>query len=189
MLNWFYFYPFVCSASVDGRFFIWNITEGPDEEDKPQILGKVVVAIQILGDGESVHPRVCWHPHKQVIILNWLWFLFISFGFCLLPVCFILGMCVGLQEILMIAIGNRILKIDSNRVGKGDRFSAEEPLKCSADDLINGVQLVGKHDGEITELSMCQWLTTRLASASTDGTVCICLLLCSCLLVSRLSLV
>lgn len=59
----------LCSASVDGRFFIWNITEGPDEEDKPQILGKIVVAIQILADGESVHPRVCWHPHKQVILL------------------------------------------------------------------------------------------------------------------------
>lgn len=72
----------------------------------------------------------------------------------------------------MLAIGNRILKIDSNRVGKGERFSAEEPLKCPVDELINGVQLVGKHDGEITELSMCQWLTTRLASASLDGTVC-----------------
>lgn len=129
----------LASASVDGRFFIWNITEGPDEEDKPQILGKIVVAIQILADGDSVHPRVCWHPHKQ--------------------------------EILMLAIGNRILKIDSNRVGKGERFSAEEPLKCPVDELINGVQLVGKHDGEITELSMCQWLTTRLASASLDGTV------------------
>lgn len=58
----------LCSASVDGRFFIWNITEGPDEEDKPQILGKIVVAIQMLADGDSVHPRVCWHPHKQVII-------------------------------------------------------------------------------------------------------------------------
>lgn len=72
----------------------------------------------------------------------------------------------------MVAIGNRILKIDSNRIGKGERFSAEEPLKCPVDELINGVQLVGKHDGEITELSMCQWLTTRLASASLDGTVC-----------------
>ncbi|KAJ0017988.1 hypothetical protein Pint_09643 [Pistacia integerrima] len=129
----------LASASVDGRFFIWNITEGPDEEEKPQILGKIVVAIQILADGESLHPRVCWHPHKQ--------------------------------EILMVAIGNRILRIDSNRVGKGERFSAEEPLKCPIDELINGVHFVGKHDGEVTELSMCQWLTTRLASASVDGTV------------------
>ena len=60
---------FLFSASVDGRVFIWRISEGPDEEEKPQILGKIVVAIQILGEGESLHPRVCWHPHKQVIIL------------------------------------------------------------------------------------------------------------------------
>lgn len=24
--------------------------------------------MQIEGAGESVHPRVCWHPHKQVIM-------------------------------------------------------------------------------------------------------------------------
>lgn len=73
----------------------------------------------------------------------------------------------------MVSIGNRILKIDSNRIGKGERFSAEEPLNCSVDKLVDGVQFVGKHDGEITELSMCQWMTTRLASASKDGTVCL----------------
>ncbi|XP_039020680.1 enhancer of mRNA-decapping protein 4-like isoform X2 [Hibiscus syriacus] len=129
----------LASASLDGRLFIWKINEGPDVEDKPQIFGKVVIAIQIVGQEESMHPRVCWHPHKQ--------------------------------EILMVAIGNRILKIDTTKVGKLEGFSAEEPLKCSLDKLIDGVQFVGKHDGEITELSMCQWLTTRLASASVDGTV------------------
>lgn len=72
----------------------------------------------------------------------------------------------------MVAIGNRILKIDTMKVGKHEGFSAEEPLNCSVDKLIDGVQFVGKHDGEITELSMCQWLTTRLASASVDGLVC-----------------
>lgn len=55
-----------CSASVDGRAYIWKITEGPDEEDKPQITGKIVIAVQFTGEGESVHPRVCWHCHKQV---------------------------------------------------------------------------------------------------------------------------
>ena len=71
----------------------------------------------------------------------------------------------------MVAIGNRILKIDTMKVGKLEGFSAEEPLNCSVGKLIEGVQFVGKHDGEITELSMCQWLTTRLASASVDGMV------------------
>nr|KYP62791.1 Enhancer of mRNA-decapping protein 4 [Cajanus cajan] len=129
----------LASASTDGRIFIWKINEGPDEDDKPQITGKVILAIQILGESESVHPRVCWHPHKQ--------------------------------EILMVAIGNRILKIDSMKAGKGETFSAEEPLKCSIDKLIDGVHLVGKHDGNVTELSMCQWMKSRLASASADGTV------------------
>ncbi|KAI4296086.1 hypothetical protein L6164_036075 [Bauhinia variegata] len=129
----------LASASTDGRVFVWKINEGPDEEDKPQITGKIVIAIQISGEGESVHPRVCWHPHKQ--------------------------------EILMVAIGNRVLKIDTMRAGRGETFSAEEPLKCSIDKLVDGVHLVGKHDGDVTELSMCQWMKSRLASASTDGTV------------------
>lgn len=54
------------SASTDGRIFVWKINEGPDDEDKPQITGKVIVALQITGDGESFLPRVCWHSHKQV---------------------------------------------------------------------------------------------------------------------------
>ncbi|OIV91879.1 hypothetical protein TanjilG_17871 [Lupinus angustifolius] len=129
----------LASASTDGRIFVWKINEGPDDEDKPQIAAKVITAIQILGESEVVHPRVCWHPHKQ--------------------------------EILMVAIGNRILKVDTMKAGKGETFSAEEPLKCSIDKLIDGVQLVGNHDGNITELSMCQWMKSRLASASEDGTV------------------
>ncbi|KAL2341441.1 hypothetical protein Fmac_009381 [Flemingia macrophylla] len=129
----------LASASTDGRIFIWKINEGPDEDDKPQITGKVILAIQILGESESVHPRVCWHPHKQ--------------------------------EILMVGIGNRILRIDNMKAGKGETFSAEEPLRCSVDKLIDGVHLVGKHDGNVTELSMCQWMKSRLASASADGTV------------------
>ncbi|XP_010252981.1 PREDICTED: enhancer of mRNA-decapping protein 4 [Nelumbo nucifera] len=129
----------LASASIDGRVFVWKINEGPDEEDKPQITGKIIVAIQIVGEGEPVHPRICWHCHKQ--------------------------------EVLVVGIGKRVLRIDTTKVGKGEVFSAEEPLRCPVDKLIDGVQLVGKHDGEVTELSMCQWMTTRLASASTDGTV------------------
>ncbi|XP_021637842.2 enhancer of mRNA-decapping protein 4-like isoform X2 [Hevea brasiliensis] len=129
----------LASTCIDGRVFIRKINEGPDEEEKPQIFERIVLALQIITEGESVHPRVCWHPHKQ--------------------------------EILMVAIGNRILKIDTIKVGKGEGFSAEKPLNCSIDKLIDGVQLAGKHEGEVTELSMCQWMTTRLASASSDGTV------------------
>jgi len=129
----------LASASVDGRVYVWKITEGPDEDDKPQITGKIVVAIKIEGEGESVHPRVCWHCHKQ--------------------------------EVLVVGIGRRVLRIDTTKVGKGVAYSAEEPLMCPIDNLIDGVQHVGNHDGEVTDLSMCQWMTTRLVSASTDGTI------------------
>lgn len=78
-----------------------------------------------------------------------------------------------LQEILVVGIGNRLLKIDMTKVGKGEVFSEEEePLQCHVDKLIDGVQLIGRHDQEVTDLSMCQWMMTRLASASKDGTVC-----------------
>jgi hypothetical protein len=53
-------------VSVDGRIYVWRIDEGPDRENKPQISGKIEVAIQIVGDAEAYHPRICWHSHKQV---------------------------------------------------------------------------------------------------------------------------
>ncbi|XP_047341433.1 enhancer of mRNA-decapping protein 4-like [Impatiens glandulifera] len=129
----------LASASIDGRVYVWKITEGPDEEEKPQITGKIVIALQIVGVGDSVHPRVCWHCHKQ--------------------------------EVLVVGIGKHVLRIDTSKFEKGGVYSAEEPLKCPIDKLLEGVQLVGTHEGEVTDLSMCQWMTTRLVSASTDGTI------------------
>ncbi|KAF0904308.1 hypothetical protein E2562_033277 [Oryza meyeriana var. granulata] len=129
----------LASASVDGRIYVWKIDEGPDEQNKPQITGKIEIAFQIVGDAETYHPRICWHSHKQ--------------------------------EILFVGIGNCILKIDTTKVGRGIDFSREEPLKCPLDKLVDGVHLVGKHDGDITDLSLSQWMTTRLASASKDGMV------------------
>ncbi|KAJ0601542.1 putative transcription factor WD40-like family [Helianthus annuus] len=129
----------LASASMQGRVYVWKIMETTDEDDKPQITGNIVIAIQVVGEGEPVHPRVCWHCHKQ--------------------------------EVLVVGIGKRVLRIDTTKVGRGEVYSAEEPLICSVDKLINGVQLVGSHDGEVTDLSMCQWMTTRLVSASVDGTI------------------
>ncbi|PSS14302.1 Enhancer of mRNA-decapping protein [Actinidia chinensis var. chinensis] len=129
----------LASVSVDGRVYVWKITEGSDEEDKPQITGKIVIAIQIVGEGESVHPRVCWHSHKQ--------------------------------EVLIVGIRKHVLRIDTTKVGKGEVCSAEEPLECHINNLIDGVQHIGEHEGEVTDLSMSQWMTTRLVSASTDGMI------------------
>lgn len=83
----------------------------------------------------------------------------------------------------MVGIGRNVLKIDTTKFGKAEVFSADEPLRCPVDRLVDGVQLVGTHDGEVTDLSMCQWMTTRLVSASVDGTVRDCFAYCllSCL--------
>lgn len=43
-------------------------------------------------------------------------------------------------------IGKSVLKIDTIKVGKGEVFSAEEPLNYPLNKLIEGVQFVGKHD-------------------------------------------
>ncbi|KAF2298088.1 hypothetical protein GH714_013569 [Hevea brasiliensis] len=129
----------LASAGIDGRINVWKISEGPDEEDKPQITGKTVIAVQIVGEGENKNPRVCWHCYKQ--------------------------------EILVVGVGKRVLRIDTNKVGKTGVYSSEVPLQCPVEKLIDGIQLVGKHDGEVTDLSMCQWMTTRLVSASMDGMI------------------
>ncbi|GKF11077.1 enhancer of mRNA-decapping protein 4-like protein, partial [Tanacetum coccineum] len=117
----------LAGASIDGRVFVWKITEGKYEDDKPQITGDIVIALQIEVEYES--------------------------------------------EVLVVGIGKHVLRIDTTKVGRGEVYSTEEPLKFPVNKLINGVQFVGSHDGEVTDLSMCQWMTTRLVSASVDGTV------------------
>ncbi|XP_061353265.1 enhancer of mRNA-decapping protein 4-like isoform X2 [Gastrolobium bilobum] len=124
---------------LDGRVYVWKISEGPDDEDKPQITANIVIAIQIVGEEKVEHPQICWHCHKQ--------------------------------EILIVGMGKYVLRIDTTKVGNGEAFVTEDPLRCPVDKLIDGVQLVGTHDGEVTDLSMCQWMTNRLVSASQDGTI------------------
>ncbi|XP_027190509.1 varicose-related protein [Cicer arietinum] len=129
----------LASVGTDGRVYVWKISEGPDDEDKPQITANIVIAIQIIGEEKVEHPQICWHCHKQ--------------------------------EILIVGMGKHVLRIDTTKVGNGEAFMAEDPPKCPLDKLIDGVQLVGSHDGEVTDLSMCQWMTNRLVSASQDGTI------------------
>ena len=77
----------------------------------------------------------------------------------------------------MVSIGKHVLLIDTSKVGRGEVFSSESPIQCHLDKLVHGVKIVGKHDGEVTDLSMCQWMITRLVSSSVDGTVRICFIL------------
>lgn len=56
-----------CSASVDGRIYVRRILEGPSPEGgKILITEQILLAIQIVGDWESCHPRVCWNLQTQV---------------------------------------------------------------------------------------------------------------------------
>lgn len=55
-----------CSASADGRIFVRKIMEGP-EDGKVLITEQIVLAVQIVGDWESCHPRLCWNLQMQVL--------------------------------------------------------------------------------------------------------------------------
>ncbi len=43
--------------------------EGQSEDGKPMISDQTFLAIQVTGDWEVSHPRVCWHSQIQVGIL------------------------------------------------------------------------------------------------------------------------
>lgn len=132
----------LASASSDGRVFIWKIEEGLGDDDKTQITEQIVFAIQILGDWESVHPHVCWHSQQK--------------------------------DVLFVGISNYLLKIDVAKLrstAPGGVFSADDPVKCHIDSLAEGVYCIGKHDGDVTDLSIYHWGMTYLASVSKDGMV------------------
>ncbi|KAJ0965271.1 hypothetical protein J5N97_026409 [Dioscorea zingiberensis] len=76
------------------------------------------------------------------------------------------------EEMLYFGLGNWVLKIGKIKVGRGKRFSAPKHLHYTIEKLIDGVQLIGKHDAEVTDLSVSQWMITHLVSASKDGMVC-----------------
>ncbi|XP_040374550.1 disease resistance protein RPV1-like [Rosa chinensis] len=89
-------------VSVGGWLFVWKISEGPDEGGTPQITGKIVIAIQIVGEGEAVHPR----------------------------------------DVLVVGVGKCVLQIDTTKVAKGEVPSAEVPIKCPVEKLIDGSNLL-----------------------------------------------
>ncbi|KAF6142276.1 hypothetical protein GIB67_039983 [Kingdonia uniflora] len=130
----------LASGSICGRICVWKINEGLGENDKAEITEEIVLALQLIGEEEETHSRVCWHFPKQ--------------------------------GCLVVGYGKYVLKIDMGKIGKDESFSITDPLICPVENLIGGVQLVGMHDSEVTDLSMCQWMTNRLVSASKDGTVC-----------------
>jgi len=54
----------ICSASEDGRISVRRIHEGSGEDGK--LTENILLAVQLVGDWETCHPRLCWHPNSQV---------------------------------------------------------------------------------------------------------------------------
>ncbi|OMP06965.1 hypothetical protein COLO4_07762 [Corchorus olitorius] len=115
----------LASVSLEGRVFVWKISEGPDEEDKPQITGKIVIGVQILGDEEYVHPRICWHRHKQEVLVA------------------------GIGKHIL-----RIDTMKAGKSGVFSTDSPS-PLQCPIDKLIDGIQLTQAIQQYALELCQC----------------------------------
>ncbi|PWA70636.1 WD40 repeat-containing protein [Artemisia annua] len=56
----------LASASMDGRVYVWKITEGPDDDDTPQIIGKIVIAIEAPVDPTKELSRLVYeHKYEE----------------------------------------------------------------------------------------------------------------------------
>ena len=78
------------------------------------------------------------------------------------------------QDVLFVVINNYFLKIDVAKLrstAPSGVFSENDHVKCDIDSLAEGVYCIGKHDGEVTDLSIYNWGMTYLASVSKDGMV------------------
>ncbi|KAG0566280.1 hypothetical protein KC19_7G051900 [Ceratodon purpureus] len=133
----------LASASVDGRIYVRKILEGPTPDGgKITITEQILLAIQIVGDWDACHPRVCWNLQTQ--------------------------------DVLEVAIGKFVLSIDVVKVQQAapqGGFLADQPLKCQVDNPLEGVLVVGAHNGTVNDLAVPFFSTFRVASASQDGTV------------------
>lgn len=74
----------------------------------------------------------------------------------------------------MVAIGKFVLTIDVSKARQAappGGFVADQPIVCRVENPIEGVNVVGAHDDTVTDLSVPSFTSSRLASASEDGTV------------------
>lgn len=75
---------------------------------------------------------------------------------------------------LAVAIGQYVLNIDVGKVQQAappGGFSVDQPLQCHVEKPVDGVNVVGIHDGTVTDLAVPSFSTFRVASVSQDGTV------------------
>lgn len=128
------------SASEDGRIFVRRIYEGFGEDGK--ITANILLGIQLVGDWEMCHPRLCWHPSTQEII-------FVAIG----------------KYVVTIDISK------TEQSTGHDGINSEHPLVCHLGSSHKGISVTGQHDDVVTDLCVPASGPFRLTSASKDGTV------------------
>lgn len=78
------------------------------------------------------------------------------------------------QDVLEVAIGKVVLSINVLKLQQAapqGGFLADQPLKCQVDKPLEGVHVVGAHNGNVTDLAVPSFSTFKVASASEDGMV------------------
>ncbi len=79
------------------------------------------------------------------------------------------------QDVLVVAIGKFVLTIDIGKVRQKPPpwgfFDAERPIVCEVESPLEGVQVVGAHEEQVSDLAVPSFVSSHVASASQDGTV------------------
>jgi enhancer of mRNA-decapping protein 4 len=78
------------------------------------------------------------------------------------------------QDVLVVGIGKYVLTIDVEKVRqKPPRggFDAKRPIVCEVESPLEGVEVVGAHEEQVTDLAVPSFVSSHVASASQDGTV------------------
>ncbi len=78
------------------------------------------------------------------------------------------------QDVLVVAIGKFVLTIDVGKVRQKappGGFNARQPIVCEVESPLEGVQVVGAHEEQVTDLAVPSFVSSCVASASQDGTV------------------
>jgi enhancer of mRNA-decapping protein 4 len=80
-----------------------------------------------------------------------------------------------MQDLLVVAIGKYVVSIDLSRARAGAApggFSIDQPALCTMENPLEGVTVVGIHHDTVSDLAITPYSSTRILSASQDGTVC-----------------
>ncbi len=78
------------------------------------------------------------------------------------------------QDVLVVGIGKYVLTIDVEKVRQKaphEVFNGKPPIVCEVESPLEGVEVVGAHEEQVTDLAVPSFVSSHVASASQDGTV------------------